>query len=211
MNRITAGQAKIGAATLTSLTVNSSATIAASNITTLYIGGTQLTATAAEANAVLDLSVTGGVRKIKKITITGSAVGSSEMDSGWALPAPCEVNDVKLHIITASTAGGHTCSVGLLATTSGDADGFLATVGTTSTGLKYGSISASTSGYTVSNWGVLLGANTTVDTTGIQLARHLTCILNSDTSSRDISYTMSTTANDSFVANILVDYTEFSS
>jgi len=104
-------------------------------------------------------------RKIKALAFSGTA--TSEQTLGWSLPANSVVHDVFVKITTASSAAG-TMSVGLIATTSGDADGFIVGIGTSSTGVFVpGPIfTAATSGdkITACNRGILLSAWTTNST-----------------------------------------------
>jgi hypothetical protein len=102
----------------------------------------------------------------------------------------------------------------LLATTSGDADGYLVAVPTSSASGKLlgGSVVASSSGYTSSYWGVLLLGGTTPvvsSSDNVQFFMKQPHILNELTSSKNIVMTCSTTANDSLSGSILIDYTEF--
>jgi len=212
MNRITGGMGLFGAVTANTLDVNSSATFASVNSTgTFYLANTAITATATEINEQ-DLSGMGGKRKIKMITIASpsSTLGSSEMDTAWAVPARCKIHDVMLHITQGTSAAG-TINIGLLATTSGDADGFLAAVPTSSGAgiLRSGSIAWTSSGIVPTYWGALLVpvlvANTTAN---IMNGGKVEPVFNELTSSKNVSYTCSTTANGSLSGYIVVDYTE---
>jgi hypothetical protein len=104
----------------------------------LGIGGTAMTATAAEINAVADVSANGAVVKVKKIALTAATHGTgSEVDTGWDLPAKAVVLDLLVDVITAEATGAtKTVDVGLLSSESGgDADGFLDGVSVAATGL----------------------------------------------------------------------------
>lgn len=102
----------------------------------LYLAGTQVTATADELNAVADLSVNGGLMKVKVIALT-AAGDTSENDTAWDLPAKSIVHDVLLDVTTAeTTATTKTIDVGLLSSESGgDANGFAVGISTAATGL----------------------------------------------------------------------------
>jgi hypothetical protein len=102
----------------------------------LYLAGTQVTASAAELNAVADLSVNGGLQKVKVIALT-AAGDTNENDTAWDLPDKAIINDVLLDVTTAeTTATTKTINVGLLASESGgDADGFAVGISTAATGL----------------------------------------------------------------------------
>jgi hypothetical protein len=206
MNRITAGHALVG-----KMTVGTSETVASANITSLAIGGTAVNATATEINNQCDLSAAGALRKWKSITIP--CTGSTATDSGWALPARCAVNDVYLRL-SVGTSAANAISVGLLATTSGDADGYLVAVPTSSEAgkLQGGRVVASSSGFTSSYWGILLLGGTTPvvsSSDNVQFFMKQPHILNELTSSKNIVLTCSTTANDSLSGSVIIDYTEF--
>ena len=103
---------------------------------TLKKGGVEITATAAELNAVADLSANGAI--VKTITIAITAAGdTNENDTAIDLPAKAIVTDVLLDVTTAeATATTKTIDVGLLASESGgDANGFAVGISTASTGL----------------------------------------------------------------------------
>lgn len=104
-------------------------------------------------------------RKIKALPFLGTA--TSEKTLGWSLPDNSMVHDVYVKITTASSAAG-TLSLGLITTSSGDADGFIAGLGTSSTGVFVPgpTYTAATSGdkITANNRGILLSAWTTNST-----------------------------------------------
>lgn len=88
----------------------------------LKLAGVQVTATAAEINAVADVSVNGANVKVKKIAVAAGD-HSTEKDSGWDLPAKSIVLDVFIDVTTLQA--GKTVDVGLLSSESGgDTDGF---------------------------------------------------------------------------------------
>lgn len=101
-------------------------------------------------------------RKIKALAFSGLA--TSEQASGWFLPTYSLVHDMWVKVTTASSASG-TINVGLISTTSGDADGFIVSLGTSTTGLFYPTVAytAATSGDVVSgtNGGALWTAMAT--------------------------------------------------
>jgi hypothetical protein len=116
------------------------------------------------------------------------------------------VEDVALKVTTASSAAGYTMSVGLLSTTSGDLDGFLADVSTTATGLVMGYISCSTSGDTVNNLGAYLQTSSTT-LANHQHAHKIQHNL-SDSIVRGVSYTPSSSGAPAFAGEIVIWYTE---
>jgi hypothetical protein len=200
VNRITGGQGLFG-----SVNVSSSAQIATAGITTLHLGGTQITATSTEINES-DISTVGASRKIGKIAVSGVGLGSSEMDSGFDLPTKGLVHDIWVDV-TVSATNANTMNVGLLSTTSGDADGFLVAISATSGALQHGYITATTSGLLNSYFGALWAAVDQVGAGGDKFSfRNPYDVQGSIV--RTISYTLSTTQNDNFAANIFVDYTE---
>lgn len=93
----------------------------------------------------------GGRVQKKVLAIPFTSTKTSEVDSGYDVPSSSMITDVYVKITTASTANG-TMSVGLITTSSGDADGFIAALGTSSTGLKYpfATYTAATSGDIIS-------------------------------------------------------------
>jgi len=105
------------------------------------IGGTAVTATAAEINE-LDLSAVGAVSKIKKINMTASSFSdNSEVGTGWSLPDNAVVKNVFIRVNTAEqTATTKTIDVGTDSTNGGDADGYLVGVSVASTGLVKGTL-----------------------------------------------------------------------
>jgi hypothetical protein len=97
--------------------------------------GTELTATAAELNAVLDLSAVGAVAKFKILPVTVVAA-ATEQSTGWSLPATAMVLDVFLDITTQEATGGtKTVDIGTDSTDSGDADGYAAGLSVAAAGL----------------------------------------------------------------------------
>ncbi len=83
--------------------------------------------------------------KVKVLPFT-AAGSTAETDTSFDLPANGILHDVWVKITTASTAGGK-INVGLLSSEGGgDADGFLASVGSSSTGEVRGTFATSTSG-----------------------------------------------------------------
>jgi hypothetical protein len=151
------------------------------------------------------------VRRQKSLPISATA-GSTEMTTYWSLPTRGWVNEVVVDLI-AGTSAASTLSIGLLATTSGDADGFIATIPTSSagasgtTGLIGGTLTYTSSGAVVAYYGALLCPAVTTNTTANYAnTRVRPYRFDANTSSKIVSYTLSTTANGSLVANILVDY-----
>lgn len=109
----------------------------------ISVAGVAVTATPAEINTVADVSVNGGIVKVKKISIAATPTGS-EQDTTFDLPAKSVVLDVFVDVTTAEATGGtKTLDVGLLSSESGgDADGFLDGVSVATTGLKRPSLVA---------------------------------------------------------------------
>lgn len=103
--------------------------------------GTTLGATAAEVNAVADISAAGAVHKVKKISISAAPTGA-EQDSAFDLPAKAKVMDVFVEVTTAEVTGGtKTLDVGLLSGESGgDADGFVDGLSVAATGVFRGGV-----------------------------------------------------------------------
>lgn len=112
----------------------------------LKIDGTEVTATAAELNALdgitstvselneCDLSVVGAVVKLKKLPVTIVAA-TTEQDTGWDLPAKSLILDVWLDVTTKEDTGTtKEVTVGTLSGDSGDADGFLVAVSVAAAG-----------------------------------------------------------------------------
>jgi hypothetical protein len=92
-----------------------------------------VTVTTDELN-LLDLSVVGGLAKVKKLPITAN-FDNTEQDTGWDLPAKALVLDVWVDVTTADA--GETLDVGLKAGESGgDADGFLDGISVNATGIQ---------------------------------------------------------------------------
>ncbi len=138
------------------------------DVTTLEIGGTEITADADELNTLdgvtasaaeineLDLSVVGAVSKVKVINMTASDFSDgSEVDTGWDLPDNAIVKNVFVRVNTEeTTASTKTIDVGTDGSGSNDPDGFLAGVSVAATGLVKG---------TLVNSGQTLGALLAVD------------------------------------------------
>jgi len=92
------------------------------------------TATPTEINTAADLSVNGGLVRVKKIAISANFT-AGEKDTGWDLPAKAIVLDVFVDVTTADA--GETLDVGLLSSESGgDADGFLDGISVNATGIQ---------------------------------------------------------------------------
>lgn len=118
----------------------------------------------------------GAVVQYHRISI--STASSSEADTGFKLPEQSLVVDAFVHVKTAAAAT--VLDVGLLATTSGDADGFIDGLDVSSSGLVGPGFVVSTSGagvkfYGSNTWGVLLSdflAGTTAATGGLAQRKH---------------------------------------
>ena len=160
----------------------------------LVIGGTVVTATAAEINQ-LDISTVGAQRKVKTISIT-AADSTDEQSTGWSLPAKAIVHNVYLDVTTKEdTATTKTISVGTDSTDSGDADGYLAAVSTATAGLVKG---------TLLNSGQTLGALLSVDEDG---AGALVPEADISMGGKEITWTAGE-AQTEFAGTIVVEYTE---
>ena len=98
------------------------------------------------------VSFAAGAVEKKVLAIPFVSTKTSEVDSGYDVPSNSLITDVYVKITTASTAAG-TMNVGLITTSSGDADGFIRSLGTSSSGVKYpfASYTAATSGDIVSS------------------------------------------------------------
>jgi hypothetical protein len=116
-------------------------------------------------NSFAVIALNGGVsdrkytlaEKVKKINITAPADGS-ENDTEFIVPENAVVQDIVLKVNTAEATGTtKTISVGIDSTDSGDADGYLAGVDVSGTGLVKG---------TLANSGQTLGELLTVDEDG---------------------------------------------
>jgi hypothetical protein len=125
----------------------------------LGIAGTAMTATAAELNAVADVSVNGAIVKVKKIALTAATHGTgSEVDTAFDLPAKSILLDAYVDVTTAEATGTtKTLDVGLLSSESGgDADGFLDGVSVAATGLVQAGGTFSTDHWASTTRGALL-------------------------------------------------------
>jgi len=113
----------------------------------LKLGGTLVTATAAEINAAADLSVQGALMKVKKLSISSAPTGA-EQDTTFDLPVKSVVYDVFVDVTTAEATGAtKTLDVGLLSSEGGgDADGFIDGVDVSSLGLKKGNFVTTSGG-----------------------------------------------------------------
>jgi hypothetical protein len=200
-NRITKGQALVG--DLEAVT----ATIGTLDVTTPKIGSAAVTSTAAELN-LADLSVVGAIRKVKKITVAAGTATSADQSSGWSLPAKGIVHDVWIDISAASTVAAAAINVGLYTTSSGDLDGFLASVNSTTTGVKIGYITSGSSGYVPVNYGIYLCTTPSVNTSASAQFVSRTFLNLANTPERLVSYSASTTNSPALAFKIYVDYTE---
>ena len=151
-NRLTKGKARVG-----SLAVDVGVTATS--------GVAAQTVTSSSGGVVFTHGSVTATRKIKAISFSGTA--TSEQNTSFDLPASGILHDVWVKITTASTAAGK-ISAGLISTTSGDADGFVLLLGTSSTGVfRPGpTVTAATSGDVVTGCtrGILLGSFTTGST-----------------------------------------------
>jgi hypothetical protein len=169
-----------------------------------------VTSTAAEINILdgctctydelnhLDLSAVGMLQRIVKIT-PGTTPDGSEEDSGIDLPTSGVVNEVYVNVTTAEVTGAtKTLDVGLLSgEAGGDANGFLAAVDVSSTGLKKG---------TLVSTGQTLGALLYVDEDGAGTVVPEPHVLNGTAVS--VSYTAGSNDWVEFVGDIYVVYKE---
>lgn len=164
------------------------------NATSLKVDGEKLTATVEELNA-LDLNTAGAVDKIAKIEITAPS-DNLETSTGFILPDKAIVKDIFLDVITAEVTGTtKTLNIGTDSTDSGDADGYLAGISVSTTGLKKG---------TVANGAVTFGALLLTSLDGTSSVKE------PDISSggKEITFTAASSNFAELVANIFVVYTE---
>lgn len=161
-----------------------------------------LTATAAEVNAVADLSVNGAVVKTKVLPITLVA-STSEQDTGWDLPTKAVVLNAFVDVTTLEATGTtKTVDVGLLSSeTNGDADGFLDGVSVAAAGVKQGSLVAGS---------VTRGLLLRETVTGSGSATHSSPNTYSVSAgvARSVSYTLGSNDFAELVANIIIHYIE---
>lgn len=151
----------------------------------------------------------GGTLDRRMIALPFSGLATSEQASGWDLPTYSIVHDMFVKITTASSAAG-TISVGLISTTSGDADGFIASLGTSSTGIfqPIWAITAATSGdkVTTCTRGALLAfysSGTTQDEFGNYGPR---CHFSNSNLETQLSWTLNSTSGTA--GYVIVDYTQ---
>ena len=153
-------------------------------------------------------------RKQKNIAFTAQGTSAS-YEIGWDLPDHAIVHDVYALITINSTAAG-TINVGLSSTSSGDADGFIYQLGTSSTGLIYPgpTFTAATSGdkVTASSRGQLLAAwttNSTDDEFGYYGEFSYVSEGASTLTEKSVTFAWKTTQGTTGPAGILfIDYTE---
>jgi hypothetical protein len=161
-----------------------------------------LGATAAEIDAVADLSANLAVIKTKVIPIAIVAA-TTETDTGVNLPAKALVLDVSLDVQTAEATGGtKTLDVGTLSSESGgDANGFLVGISAAGTGLIVPSLAAA---------GVTLGAlliETVTDSNSDTLSARKPYATTLHTA-KSITYTLGSNDWVEFVGNIVITYVE---
>ena len=151
---------------------------------------------------------------VKVIPIT-SAASTTEQDTGYDLPAYSKLTDVTVLITTASSAGS-VLDVGLLASSSGDADGFADGLSTTGTGLKSPTFTTSTSGATgsfaVSNtYGAFLSAFSSGSTAANDPGFAARKIHVSDAvTAKSVTWTSNSTST-SLVGSLILHITQFPS
>lgn len=135
-NRLTTGKGLIGSVYADNLYLNDVAVTATASELNVLDG---VTATASELNTSSDLSINGGLVRVKKISISSAPTGA-EQDTGWDLPVNSVVMNVFVHVTTAEVTGAtKTMDVGLLSSEiGGDTDGFLRGVSVSTTGVKRG-------------------------------------------------------------------------
>ena len=197
MNRVTAGQAKIGS---------------------LYLGGSQITATSTELNGQADLSSNGSLSRVSVVTLTQGG-SSAEVDAAYDLPSLALIDDVFVEITAAASAGA-TIDVGLLSSSSGgDADGFIDAASAATTGILVGVATVSTSagaGYEFfisTTRGALLqkfnaGSSAATGVTGTAYdIRHRS----DSVTAKSLSFTLSSTGTSAFRGRAIIRYTELSS
>ncbi len=145
--------------------------------------------------------------KVLPFTVTTTV----ETDTTFDLPATGLVNDMWVKITTASSAGG-TLQVGLLSSSSGgDADGFIASIGTSSTGVLYPTVTFTdaTSGdiVTGNKRGVFLSAHATGTTDlGSWGFYSQKAFATDSVLAKSVTYTLNSTSGTA--GNIYIEYTE---
>lgn len=162
---------------------------------TLYVKGTEVTATAAELN-VLDVSEVGAGLRVAKVNITAPA-DDAETKTGWSLPANAVVVDVFLNVTTAEVTGTtETIDVGTDSSDGGDADGYLVGVAVDTTGLVKG---------TLVNSGQTKGDLLRVDEGG---ASDFVPEIDIASGGKEITFTAASDNFDELVADIFILYIE---
>lgn len=182
----------------------------------ISVAGSAITATPSEINAVADVSVNGGIVKVKKLSISAAPTGS-EQDTAFDLPAKSIVLDVLVDVTAAEATGGtKTLDVGLLASEfGGDADGFIDGLSVSTTGLKRGGVTVTTGGTEtyVASWtrGLLLtagaplaGANVAGDEGNYYEKPHLS----TSVTAKSVSYTAGSNDFVEFRGDIYIVYVE---
>ena len=161
---------------------------------------------------VSDLSIDGAAHKTLRVNIT--SVGTSETDTRRDLPAKCVVHDVALVVITPSTGATKTLNVGLLASSSGDADGFAVGLSVASSGVVVPAVQTSTSGtagrfVTGATYGFLLAVVTSGSTVAADNGLFARKVHSVNTlPARSITVTPNSSEWVNFKAVLLIDYTE---
>ena len=155
-------------------------------------------------------------RKQKNIAFTAQGT-SGEFEIGWDLPDHAIVHDVYALITINSTAAG-TINVGLSSTSSGDADGFIYVLGTSSTGLIYPgpTITSATSGDVVTACtrghllaGFTTGGGSTDDLYGYYGPHPYVSEGAATVTEKSVTFSWKTTQGTTGPAGILfIDYTE---
>jgi hypothetical protein len=173
------------------------------NITLLKIGGTAVTATAAEMNILdgvtataaelneADAAVVGAQRKFRKAAIT-KAADTTAHDTAIVVPAGSVILGVYLDIQTPEATGGtKTVDIGI---SGGDEDGFLKDVSVAAAGTVKG---------TLVSTGQTLGALLSVseDGSGALVPEPYVC-----SAATTICYTLGSSDFAELVANIIVEY-----
>jgi hypothetical protein len=148
-------------------------------------------------------------RCIKVLTFTGAS--TTEVDTSFDLPTSAIVHDIWAEVTTASTAAG-TLTAGTLSSESGgDADGFIVSIGTSSTGILYPTFThtEATSGdiITGNKRGVLLSAHATGTTDLGSWGFYAQKAYRTDSATaKSVSYTLNSTSGTA--GNIYIEYTE---
>lgn len=159
------------------------------------------------------LALGGGVvQHVKRLRVNSvSGLGASEVDTGYDLPVGAIVTDCFINVRTAeATASTKTIDVGILASETGDADGFIDGASTAATGIILPAVTVTTGSNTkffaaTNTIGALLAdhqAGTDVDQDEGVFARKRHLIV---TGKQSVSYTLGDAATE-LVCDIYITF-----